>query len=129
MVLLTFSITISKTNLVHISLTVSVFSIWKSMWVLQTACIKIVAHAIYTYLFFSYTYTLVFCWKIWCCCLPQQIRPQTTVQLYILWDYSGVRIGFNMIKNHHTVYSISCLWYTPCQFKLVSFSYTCFSLS
>ena len=26
-------------------------------------------------------------------CSPQQIRPQTTVQIYILQDYSSVRIG------------------------------------
>ena len=35
---------------------------------------------------FSYTYTLLFCWKIWSCCdlcFPQQIRTQTNVQLYI----------------------------------------------
>ena len=61
--------------------------IWKSLRVLQKACIKIVAHAIYTYLFFSDIYTLLFCWKIkscFDCCFPHQIRPQTTVQSYIL---------------------------------------------
>ena len=36
------------------------------------------------------------------CCFPQQIRPQTTVQWYKLWDYSSVRIGFNIINKCHT---------------------------
>ena len=45
----------------------SVFSIWKSLWVLQTACIKVVAHAIYTYQFFSFKCSL-FCGKIKSCC-------------------------------------------------------------
>ena len=39
------------------------FPYQKSLRVLQKACIKIVVYAIYTYLFFSYTYTLPFCWK------------------------------------------------------------------
>ena len=55
-----------------------VFPIWKSLWVLKKAYIKIVASAIYIYLIFSNTYTLLFCWKIKnCCnqCFPQQIRP------------------------------------------------------
>ena len=38
-----------------------------------------------------------------CCdrCFPQQIRPQSTVQLYILQEYSSVRIGFSMIIKRH----------------------------
>ena len=78
-----------------------------SLQVLQKAHIKTVAHAIYTYIFFfSYIYTLLFCWKIKSCCdrcFPQQIGPQTTVQWYILRDYSSVRIGFNMINKCHTL--------------------------
>ena len=38
--------------------------------------------------FFSYTYTLLFCWKIKSCCdhiFPQQIRAQTFVQWYIYY--------------------------------------------
>ena len=57
---------------------IAVFSIWKSLQVLQKAHIKIIAHAIYTYLFFSYTYIFVFCWKIKSCCdhcSSQQIKP------------------------------------------------------
>ena len=84
----------------------AVFCIWKSLRVLQKVGIKIVAHAICTYLFFSYTCTLLFCWKMKSCfdrCFPQQIRPQTTVQSYILQDYSSVRIGFNMINKSHTL--------------------------
>ena len=34
---------------------------------------------------------------------PQQIRPQTTVQWYILQDYSSVRISFNMNNKCHTL--------------------------
>ena len=41
-----------------------VFSLWKSLQVLQKARIKIMACAIYTYLFFSYIYTILFCCKI-----------------------------------------------------------------
>ena len=58
---------------------------------------------------FFFIHPLFFCGKISCCdCyFPQQIRPQTTVQLYILRDYSSVRTGFNMITNdRHTAYSI-----------------------
>ena len=47
--------------------TVSFFSIWKSLWVFQKARIKIVACAIYTFQFFSFTYTLLLCSKISCC--------------------------------------------------------------
>ena len=42
--------------------------------------------AVYTYLFFSYTSTLLFCCEIksYCdCYFPQKIRPQMTVQLYV----------------------------------------------
>ena len=42
----------------------AVFSKGKSLQVLQKACIKIVARAIYIYIFFSYIYTQLFCWKI-----------------------------------------------------------------
>ena len=55
---------------------------------------------------FSCTYTLLFCWKIKSCCdhcHPQQIRPQTIVQLYILWGYSSVKIGFNTKNKCHTL--------------------------
>ena len=55
--------------------------------------------------FFSYTYTLLFCWKMksFCDhCFSQQIRQQTTVQ-YIFRDYSSVRIGFNMTNKCHTL--------------------------
>ena len=81
----------------------SVFSIWKSLQVLQKARIKSITRAIYTYLIFSYTYTLLFCWKMSCCdsCFSQEIRPQTTAQLYIFWNYSSLKIGFNMINKRH----------------------------
>ena len=41
---------------------------------------------LHLHIFFSYIYTLLFCWKIKSCCdrcFPQQITPQITVQLYI----------------------------------------------
>ena len=57
-----------------------------------------------------YTYTLLFSCRIKSCCdhcFPWEIRPLTTVPLYILQDYSGVRIGFNVIsKTTPTTYSI-----------------------
>ena len=57
----------------------SFFSIWKSLRVLQKTRIKI---DIYTYLFFSYTYTLLFCFKIKSSCvglhkLCARLRPLT----------------------------------------------------
>ena len=45
----------------------SVFSIWKSLQVLQKAHIKTVACAIYTYQILSHTHTLLFCNKIRSC--------------------------------------------------------------
>ena len=78
----------------------------KSLHVLQKARIKIVTRAIYTYLLFSYTYTLLFCWKTRSCCdncFPQEIRPQTTIQWYLLQYYFSTRIGFIMIKKRHAL--------------------------
>ena len=40
-----------------------------------------------------FLYFPLFCWK-----KGGVIRPQITVQFYILQDYSNVRIGFNMIN-------------------------------
>ena len=80
---------------------ITVCSIWKSLQVLQKVHMKIVARAIYTYRFFSYTYTLLLCWKIRSC-----IRPQTTVQWYTLHGYSSVKFGFNMINKCHTVFTM-----------------------
>ena len=53
---------------------------------------------LYTYFF---TYILLFCCKIKTCChhcFPLQIRPQTTIQPYILHDYSSVRFDFIVIN-------------------------------
>ena len=36
-------------------------------------------------------------------CFPQQIRPQATVQWYILQECSSVRIGFSMINKCYTL--------------------------
>ena len=61
---------------------------------------------LFTFTYFSYTYSLFFHWKIKSCfdlCFPQQIRAQTTLQWYILQDYSSTRIGFNTIKKRHTL--------------------------
>ena len=88
----------------HKSVSDAIFSIWKSLQVLQKARIKIVACAIYTYQFF-HLHTLFSsaakqksCSNRW---FLEQIRPQTTIQLYILQDYSSVGIGFNMNSKRH----------------------------
>ena len=55
---------------------------------------------------FSFTYTLRVCGKIKSCCdhrFSQQIRPQKTVQLYILRDYSSGRIDSNMNNKSHSL--------------------------
>ena len=56
-------------------------------------------------IFFLYMHSPVLLEIKRCCdrCLSQQIRPQIFVQLYILRDYSNVRIGFNMINKRHAV--------------------------
>ena len=59
-----------------------------------------------------FLYTLLFWWKIktsFDCCFPQQIRPQITVQLYRLQDYSGARIVFNVVNKHHTLAIMHCV--------------------
>ena len=107
------------------SLMVSVFSIWKSLQVLRKAHIKIVAHAVFTYLFLTYVYTLLFCWKIKSCCdccFPQQIIPQNTIQSYMLWDYPRVMIGVNINKCHTLPVAKSCL-------NPLSFDHYCFTQS
>ena len=72
---------------------------------LKKARIRIVAHAIFTYLLFSFTHTLFSSSKIKSCdlCVSQEIRPQTIVQLYLLQDYSSVRISSNMNNKYHTL--------------------------
>ena len=61
---------------------------------------------------FSFTYTLLLCGKMQSCCdycFPLQIRPQNTIQLYLLRDYSSGRIDFNMNNKPHslpTVYTM-----------------------
>ena len=65
----------------HLDLIIPVFSIWKSLWVLQKAQIKNVARAICTYLFFL-IHTLLFCFKIKSYCaglhkMYAQLRPWT----------------------------------------------------
>ena len=85
-----------------------VFSIWKSLRVLQKAHIKIVAHAIYTY--FLLSYTLLFCWKIKrCCgrCFPQQSRPlfnDIYCETILVWGLVSVWLTS----------ATHCLYYTPC---------------
>ena len=79
---------------------------------IQCACYKKIASRSWPVLFiltyFSpYTYPLLFCRKIKSCCdrcFPQQIRPQATVQWYILRDYSCIKIGFNIINKRHTLH-------------------------
>ena len=96
-----------KIKLSHVD---AVFSIRKLLRVLLKVRIKIVARGIYSYLFFSYTFTLLFYWKIKISCnrcFPQQIRPQITVKFYTLRDYLSVRISFNMISKRHTLPLVS----------------------
>ena len=103
----------------------SVFSKWKLLRVLIKARINIVACAVYTYLCFSYTCTLLFCWKMKSCCdrcFPQQIRPQITVLLYILRDYSSARTGFNMINKYF-------LSFHHVSLNRLSFDHYCFTQS
>ena len=61
-----------------------------------------------------------------CCdsCFPLQIRPKTTVQWYILREYSFVWIGFNMINKCHKL----CAVYTVCQ-NILSLNHCCFTKS
>ena len=54
----------------------------------------------------SFTYTLLVCGKIKNCrdhCFAQQIRPQNTVQLNILQDYSSGRVDLNMNNKRHSL--------------------------
>ena len=76
----------------------SAFSIWKLLQVLQKARMKIVPVLFTLTYFFSYTHTLLFYWKIkrcWHRCFPQQIRPQTIVQLAVGITNLGRRFGIN----------------------------------
>ena len=52
-------IIITTTTTTIIIIIITVFSTWKSLWVLQKAHIKIVARAIHTYLFFLYIHSLL----------------------------------------------------------------------
>ena len=64
---------------------------------------------LFTLAYFFLIWTLLFCWKIKSCydhCFPQQIRPETTVQWYILRYYSSVRTVFNMINKRHTLSTV-----------------------
>ena len=109
----------------------SVFSIGKSLWVLKEACIKIATHAIYTDWFFSFIYILLFCCKekyCWDCCFLPQIRSQTTIQLYILQEYSSVKIGFNMNSKNHPMPIVYTMLVQMCYISLndLSFNHYCF---
>ena len=76
-----------------------------------------------------FLYTLLFCWKIkrFCDrCFLQQMRPQITVQLYILLGYSSLRIGFNMIKKRQT---LPVVYIHPVSLNLLSFYRHCFTQS
>ena len=68
---------------------IAVFSIWKALQVLRKAHIKIVARAIYTHLFFYFTYTLLFCWKVKSCCgcyFPQENKNIIVWGLVSIWQ-------------------------------------------
>ena len=99
---------------------------------LQKACIKIVACAIYTYLFFSYTYTILFCRKIKSCCdqfFSANLTADYSIVIYILPDYSSVRIGFNMNNKCLTLPIAVCnFWSMKSLMELnsVSFKFFCY---
>ena len=58
---------------------ITVFSIWKSLSVLQNACIKIMAHPIYAYLFFFlYIHSFVLLQNKKFLCRPSQILCTVT---------------------------------------------------
>ena len=95
-----------KTMTSVVATLINIFSIWKTLRVLQKTHIKVVAGAIYTYLFFFLYIQSPLPLenkKLFNLFFPQQIRAQTTLQWYILQDYSNVRIVFNMIKKRHTL--------------------------
>ena len=74
-------------------------------------CYKKLASRLWPMLFYTIIYFFVYIHsplllekKKRCdCCFPQQIRPQITVQLYIVREYSSVRIVFNAINKRHTL--------------------------
>ena len=99
----------------------------KSLHVLQKARIKIVTRAIYTYLLFSYTYTLLFCWKTRSCCdncFPQEITTDhySMISITILFQYED---WFHYDQETpRTAYSIHHVSY-----NLLSFNHSCLTKS
>ena len=89
----------------QIILHTSVFSTWKSLWELQKARIKIVARAIYTYLFFLIHTLLFFCDKITSFLIAAFLSKLDHRPLFnnILWNFSRGRIDFNMNNKCHTL--------------------------
>ena len=89
----------------------TVFPMWKSLQVLQKAHINIMACAIYTYLFFYYKYTLLFCWNIKKLMIAVflsklDLRPVLNDIHYktiLVWGL--VSIGLTITAH--------CLWYAP----------------
>ena len=81
--------------------------------------IKILACAIYTYLFLSFTNTRLLLQnkKLWSL-FSQPIRSQTTIQLYILLDYFRVRVCFNINNKRHTL---------PILYTTLNFNHCCFT--
>ena len=93
---------------------------------LEKAHIKFVACAIYTIYFtcfFLITYTLLFDCKrkSYDHCFRQQIRPQTTVQLCILQDYSSVKIGFSMNYTCHRLPTLYNMLFKYVKFRSLQF--------
>ena len=83
-------------SLFHMKITASVA---KSLYQVQGRCY------LHFPIFFLYMHSLFF-WKIKICsdrCFHQQIRLQTTVQWYIVRDYSSAKIVFNIINKCHTL--------------------------
>ena len=87
-----------------ISAIFSVFSIWKSLWVLQKSfhqdCSLWYLHLVNVFLCIHSPLLLEI--KSSCDhCFPQQIILQNTDQWYMLQDHSSVKISFNMINKRH----------------------------
>ena len=79
---------------------------------LQRAHVKIVARSIYTYLFFSYTYTPLFRWKRKSnCdrCFPQQIRLRVKKSMCNVWILKLVNLHCNW-NNLITVLNFPKQW-------------------
>ena len=92
------------------------FSIRKSLQALQKPCINIVTCSSYTYLFLSYTYTLLFCCKIKCCCDLFSAANQATDHCSIVYITRPFQSEYQFQYESNATH---CIQDTPCLFKYV----------